>query len=105
MEQFVANSVSTILISHDNNLGLQINNPGGGPGRWRGIIDLLPWPAAETSPVLARNVVLVHGLFADGSCWTQVIACLQAAGLKATAEQKPPPPKPEPGGEGTRRAL
>jgi hypothetical protein len=28
----------------------------------------------------ARNVVLVHGLFADGSCWTKVIARLQAAG-------------------------
>ena len=27
----------------------------------------------------ARNVVLVHGLFADGSCWSEVIARLQAA--------------------------
>ncbi len=33
----------------------------------------------------ARNVVLVHGLFADGSCWSEVIARLQAAGLNATA--------------------
>jgi len=37
----------------------------------------------------ARNVVLVHGLFADGSCWTEVIARLQAAGLNATAVQNP----------------
>lgn len=37
----------------------------------------------------ARNVVLVHGLFADGSCWSDVIARLQAAGLNATAVQNP----------------
>jgi pimeloyl-ACP methyl ester carboxylesterase len=40
-------------------------------------------------PTKARNVVLVHGLFADGSCWSEVIARLQAAGLKATAVQNP----------------
>jgi hypothetical protein len=28
----------------------------------------------------ARNIVLVHGLFADGSCWSEVIGRLQAAG-------------------------
>ena len=38
----------------------------------------------------ARNIVLVHGLFADGSCWSEVIARLQAAGLNATAVQNPP---------------
>src|SRR6476620_4433585 len=43
--------------------------------------------AASTAPVKARNVVLVHGLFADGSCWSEVIAGLQAAGLNATAVQ------------------
>jgi pimeloyl-ACP methyl ester carboxylesterase len=37
----------------------------------------------------ARNIVLVHGLFADGSCWTEVIAQLQRAGLNATAVQNP----------------
>src|SRR5215831_1466067 len=37
----------------------------------------------------ARNVVLVHGLFADGSCWSEVIARLQMAGLNATAVQNP----------------
>lgn len=36
-----------------------------------------------------RNVVLVHGLFADGSCWSDVIARLQAAGMKATSVQNP----------------
>jgi pimeloyl-ACP methyl ester carboxylesterase len=45
--------------------------------------------AASTAPVKARNVVLVHGLFADGSCWLEVIAQLQAAGLNATAVQNP----------------
>jgi pimeloyl-ACP methyl ester carboxylesterase len=45
--------------------------------------------AASTAPVKARNVVLVHGLFADGSCWSEVIAQLQAAGLNATAVQNP----------------
>ena len=37
----------------------------------------------------ARNVVLVHGLFADGSCWSPVIRRLQAVGLNATAVQNP----------------
>ena len=37
----------------------------------------------------ARNVVLVHGAYADGSCWSEVIARLQQAGLRATAVQNP----------------
>jgi pimeloyl-ACP methyl ester carboxylesterase len=46
--------------------------------------------AAAAQPALkARNVVLVHGLFADGSSWSEVIARLQAAGLNATAVQNP----------------
>jgi pimeloyl-ACP methyl ester carboxylesterase len=45
--------------------------------------------AAPPSPTKARNVVLVHGLFADGSCWSEVIARLQAAGLAATSVQNP----------------
>src|ERR1700754_2124737 len=45
--------------------------------------------AANAAPPKARNVVLVHGLFADGSCWTEVIARLQAKGLNATAVQNP----------------
>ena len=44
--------------------------------------------AAQPAPKL-RNVVLVHGLFADGSCWSDVIARLQAAGINATAVQNP----------------
>ena len=37
----------------------------------------------------ARNVVLVHGAWADGSSWSEVIARLQAAGLHVTAVQNP----------------
>jgi pimeloyl-ACP methyl ester carboxylesterase len=35
----------------------------------------------------ATNIVLVHGLFADGSCWSEVIPTLQAAGLNVTSVQ------------------
>jgi pimeloyl-ACP methyl ester carboxylesterase len=46
--------------------------------------------AAFAQPTLkARNVVLVHGLFADGSSWSEVIPRLQAAGLNVTSVQNP----------------
>jgi pimeloyl-ACP methyl ester carboxylesterase len=50
--------------------------------------------AAQPAPK-ARNVVLVHGLFADGSSWSEVIARLQAAGLNATSVQNPLTTLPE----------
>ena len=50
--------------------------------------------AAQPAPK-ARNVVLVHGLFADGSSWSEVIARLQAAGLNATAVKNPLTTLPE----------
>jgi hypothetical protein len=37
----------------------------------------------------ASNVVLVHGLYADASCWIDVIPYLQNAGLNVTAVQNP----------------
>jgi len=37
----------------------------------------------------AKNVVLVHGLYADASCWLGVIPHLQRAGLNVTAVQNP----------------
>jgi pimeloyl-ACP methyl ester carboxylesterase len=37
----------------------------------------------------ALNVVLVHGAWADGSSWSEVISRLQAAGLHVTAVQNP----------------
>src|ERR1700694_1907150 len=45
--------------------------------------------AQTAAPVEARNVVLVHGAWADGSSWAEVIPLLQAAGLKVTAVQNP----------------
>src|SRR5260370_26485096 len=50
--------------------------------------------AAQPAPK-ARNVVLVHGLFADGSSWSEVIARLQAAGLNVTSVQNPLTTLPE----------
>src|SRR3979411_820788 len=43
----------------------------------------------------ARNVVLVHGLFADGSSWSEGIARLQTAGLNVTSVQNPLTTLPE----------
>jgi pimeloyl-ACP methyl ester carboxylesterase len=37
----------------------------------------------------AKNVVLVHGAFADGSSWAKVIPLLEAKGLRVTAVQNP----------------
>src|SRR4051812_14627672 len=37
----------------------------------------------------ARNIVMVHGLFADGSSWFEVIARLQAHGFNVTSVQNP----------------
>jgi pimeloyl-ACP methyl ester carboxylesterase len=47
-------------------------------------------PVAQTAALVkARNVVLVHGAWADGSSWEKVIPILQAAGLHVTAVQNP----------------
>jgi len=47
----------------------------------------VPTLAQPTEPV--RNIVLVHGAFADGSSWAKVIAILQAKGYNVTAVQNP----------------
>lgn len=50
----------------------------------------IPLANAQTgAPVKAGNIVLVHGAWADGSSWAEVIPRLQAAGLKVTAVQNP----------------
>jgi pimeloyl-ACP methyl ester carboxylesterase len=51
--------------------------------------------AANPASTKARNVVLVHGLFADGSSWSEVIARLQATGLNVTSVQNPLTTLPE----------
>ncbi len=38
---------------------------------------------------MASNVVLVHGAWADGSCWRGVIECLQTRGFQVRAPQFP----------------
>jgi pimeloyl-ACP methyl ester carboxylesterase len=50
---------------------------------------LIPTVARAGNRPEARNVVLVHGLFADGSSWSEVIPRLQAAGLNVTSVQNP----------------
>ena len=45
--------------------------------------------AQPSTPVQARNIVLVHGAWADGSSWGEVIPRLQAAGMHVTAVQNP----------------
>jgi pimeloyl-ACP methyl ester carboxylesterase len=39
--------------------------------------------------VSARNIVFLHGLFADGSCWSEVIGHLQPLGFRMTSVQNP----------------
>jgi pimeloyl-ACP methyl ester carboxylesterase len=53
-------------------------------------IGAMPASAQQPAkPPQARNVVLVHGAWADGSSWAEVIPRLQAAGLRVTAVQNP----------------
>jgi pimeloyl-ACP methyl ester carboxylesterase len=56
---------------------------------------LLSRTAFAQTTLKAKNVVLVHGLFADGSSWSEVIPRLQAAGLNVTSVQNPLTTLPE----------
>jgi len=38
---------------------------------------------------VVKNIVLVHGAFADGSSWSKVITILQEMGYNAVAVQNP----------------
>jgi pimeloyl-ACP methyl ester carboxylesterase len=40
-------------------------------------------------PPKAKNAVLVHGAYADGSCWADVIPYLQARGMNVASVQNP----------------
>jgi pimeloyl-ACP methyl ester carboxylesterase len=54
------------------------------------VLFLLPHNAgAQTMPKGVKNIILVHGAFADGSSWTKVIAILQAKGFNVLAVQNP----------------
>lgn len=54
---------------------------------------MAPTPSAGPIPdrgvPVAENVVLVHGAYADGSSWSEVIPRLQSAGLDVSAVQHP----------------
>src|ERR1700758_4991111 len=56
---------------------------------------LVPRSAFTQTAPKVKNVVLLHGLFADGSSWSEVIPRLQAAGLNVTAVQNPLTTLPE----------
>ncbi len=45
--------------------------------------------AANAPKAPVRNVVLVHGAWADGSSWAKVIPILEKAGLHVVAVQNP----------------
>src|SRR4030095_6707920 len=45
--------------------------------------------ASESTLKGVKNIVLIHGAFADGSCWSKVIAQLQAKGYNVIAVQNP----------------
>jgi pimeloyl-ACP methyl ester carboxylesterase len=45
--------------------------------------------AQANSPRGVKNIVLVHGAWADGSCWSKVIALLEAKGFHVVAVQNP----------------
>src|ERR1700684_374554 len=53
------------------------------------VASVTPGPVEARDIPVAKNVVLVHGLYADGSSWIDVIPYLQRAGLNVTAVQNP----------------
>ena len=52
---------------------------------------VLPASAQTTqaAKVPARNVMLVHGLFADGSCWSEMVGRLRTKELNVSSVQNP----------------
>ncbi len=58
-------------------------------GATAGALLAAPAFASPSAAIRARNVVLVHGAFADGSSWSEVIPRLQVAGLNVTTVQNP----------------
>jgi pimeloyl-ACP methyl ester carboxylesterase len=48
-------------------------------------------PVPQTSPAasVVKNIVLVHGAFADGSSWSKIIPLLQQMGYRVAAVQNP----------------
>jgi pimeloyl-ACP methyl ester carboxylesterase len=44
---------------------------------------------AQPAPPVVKNIVLVHGAFADGTSWSKVIPLLEAKGYNVVAVQNP----------------
>lgn len=44
---------------------------------------------AQSSPTRIRNIVLVHGAWADGSSWSKLVPILQTEGLHVVGVQNP----------------
>jgi pimeloyl-ACP methyl ester carboxylesterase len=61
----------------------------GGPDQGEAADDQMSAPNPQARVPVAKNVVLVHGLYADGSSWVDVIRYLQSAGMNVTAVQNP----------------
>jgi pimeloyl-ACP methyl ester carboxylesterase len=53
------------------------------------IFSLSPGVSAQSVKKGVKNVVLVHGAFADGSSWVKIIPLLKAKGLNVIAVQNP----------------
>src|SRR5260370_23045127 len=64
--------------------------PAGRPARQHGG-ERPPRPGSEGIAAMDTrpNIVLVHGAWADGSCWSDVIERLQTGGYHVTAPQFP----------------
>jgi pimeloyl-ACP methyl ester carboxylesterase len=53
------------------------------------VLPLVDRGASAQTSLKTKNVVFVHGLFADGSCWSKVIARLQQKGVNCISVQNP----------------
>jgi hypothetical protein len=53
------------------------------------VASVIPGIVQARDMTVANNVVLVHGLYADGSSWVDEIPYLQRAGLQVSAVQNP----------------
>jgi pimeloyl-ACP methyl ester carboxylesterase len=53
------------------------------------VLNLASPATAESRPQVVKNIVLVHGAFADGTSWSKVIPLLEADGYHVVAVQNP----------------
>lgn len=53
------------------------------------LLVVLPGTSSARAATPVKNIVLVHGAFADGSSWSKVIPLLQAKGYNVIAVQNP----------------